>query len=95
MLKLRQGVVWIVKLPDGKEVTLWAGTGGSKSGVYCRWEHEDHIKQGGVIYSGKETTEHELFVGDWQLSYVNDLLSSPRLKLTILVKKREKDPTDE
>lgn len=36
------------------------------------------------------TTEHELFVGDWQLSYVMDLTSSPKLAIELVVKRRGK-----
>jgi len=81
--------VWIVVLPDGKEVILWADEGRTKSGAYCWWERESYIQRGGVIY-GDMTTEHYLFVGDWHLSYVNDLESSAKLSVTVSVKKREK-----
>jgi uncharacterized protein (TIGR03067 family) len=93
-IKLAQGDCWIVVLPNGKEVTLWAGKdrlglGKTKSGLYCEWEQEPHIQQGSVIYSDK-AVEHQLFVDDWQLSYVNDLMSSPHLNVTVIVTKREK-----
>jgi uncharacterized protein (TIGR03067 family) len=89
-IKLATGDVLIVVLPDKKEVLLWADKGNSKSGAYCWWERESYIEQGAVIYAGDKTTEHELFVGDWHLSYVNDLVSSPKLTVTVSVKKREK-----
>lgn len=87
-IKLAQGDVRIVVLPNGKEVMLWAN-GNAKSGLDCRWESEPYIEQGAVIYSDK-TTEHELFVGDWKLSYVHDPVPSPQLKVTVIVTKREK-----
>lgn len=88
-IKLAKGDVWIVVLPDKKEVLLWADKGSTKPGAYCWWESESYIERGAVIYSDK-TTEHELFVGDWHLSYVNDLVSSPKLTINVSVKKREK-----
>jgi hypothetical protein len=93
-MKLAQRETWNIVLPDGKAVTLWVakdrlGLGKTKSGLYCEWGKEDHIQQGAVIYSDK-TVEHELFVGDWKLSYINDLESSPHLNITVVVTKREK-----
>jgi uncharacterized protein (TIGR03067 family) len=93
-LKLAQGDSRQVLLPNGKQVTLWVGKdrlglGKTKSGLYCEWEKEAHIEQGSVIYGGK-TVEHELFVADWKLSYLNDLESSPLLNVTVIVTRRQK-----
>jgi uncharacterized protein (TIGR03067 family) len=89
-ITLAKGDVWLVVLPNGRGVTLWADRGATKSGAYCKWEHEAYIEQGAVI-SASETVEHELFVDDWRLSYVNDLVSSPKLRVTVSVKKREEE----
>lgn len=92
-IELSQGDVWIVTLPNGKKVTLWGEKSGARAGCYCRWEHETFIKQGPVIYTDK-TIEHRLFIGEWRLSYVNDRESSPKLKLTVIVTKRDKTDSE-
>jgi uncharacterized protein (TIGR03067 family) len=93
-IKMAKADCWIIVLPNKMEVTVFAekdrlGLGKAKSGLHCTWEREPHIKQGAVIYADR-TREHELFVDEWQLSYVIDLDSSPQLNVTIIVTKREK-----
>ncbi len=89
----KEVAIWAEKdrFPIGEQKT--------KSGLQCLWgekpfelkrSKDSYIEQGSVITStADKTTEHQLFVGEWQLSYVNDLTSAPELKVKIVVKKRE------
>jgi hypothetical protein len=105
-INFAEGDCSIVVLPNGKEVALWVekdrfpvGEQKTKSGLQCMWgekpfkletKTESYIEQGSVITTVDKTTEHELFIGDWQLSYINDLMSTPQLKVTVIVKQRDK-----
>jgi hypothetical protein len=105
--QFKEGDCWIVVLPNGKEVALWAekdrfpvGEQRTKCGLQCMWgekpfrleplEKKSYIEQGPVITVEGETSEHQLFVAEWKLSYINDLTSSPHLNTTITVTKRER-----
>jgi hypothetical protein len=109
-VKFGEGDCYLVVLPNKREVALWTekdrfpfGEQKTKSGLQCLWGEkpfklerlkDSYIKQGAVITTAGETTEHELFVGEWQLSYINDLTSTPELKVRVVVKKREEKKKD-
>ena len=98
-VKFKECESLVVVLPSGKEVLLYGNGNGDPRGldkaasnVRCEWEAAPHIVQGAVIYAGK-TIEKVLCVGEWRMSYIEDL-SECEAKVTITVKRRKKDERD-
>ena len=95
-IKLAAGDTWIVVLPNDKTVTLWAekdrlrlAEQKTRSGLQCWWREKPTSNRGPSSPAAARRRSAELFIGDWQLSYVSDLTSTPHLNVTVIVKKRE------